>query len=246
MGSAPYKVILSYNGSEFAGFQRQANARTVQGEFETSLRRIGWQGKSILAAGRTDAGVHARGQVVKFNLDWAHGTAELREALNYYLPRDMAVRDVMETSADFHPRFDAKGRHYRYFLFCQPVRDPLREDCAWRVWPELELARMQLPTKALIGSHDFRAFGSPTTKGGTTIREVFSAAWKQEGDEFIFDIIGNAFLYHMVRRIVLALVKIGQGDAPEDLIEKSLQTGEFPFTGLALAEGLVLEDVHYS
>ncbi len=246
MGSAPYKVILSYNGSEFAGFQRQADARTVQGEFEAGLRQMGWQGKSILAAGRTDAGVHARGQVVKFNLDWAHSTEELRDALNYYLPRDMSVRNVVTVPPDFHPRFDAKERHYRYSLFCQPVRDPLQEDFAWRVWPQLDLEKMKNPTKALIGPHDFKAFGSPTTKGGITIREVFSAVWKKQGDAFTFDIIGNAFLYHMVRRIVLALVRVGQGDAPEALIEQSLQTGELPLTGLAPAEGLVLEDVKYS
>jgi tRNA pseudouridine38-40 synthase len=247
MGSlVPYKVILSYNGSEFAGFQRQADARTVQGEFEAGLRQIGWRGKSILAAGRTDAGVHARGQVVSFNLDWAHSLDDLRDALNYYLPRDMAVRTVMKASQDFHPRFDAKERHYRYSLFCQPIRDPLREDFAWRVWPPLNLAQMLVSTKDLIGLHDFKAFGSPTTKGGETIREVFSVEWNQEGDAFTFDIVANAFLYHMVRRIVLALVKVGQGEAPETLIEESLQTGEFPFTGLAPAQGLVLEDVKYS
>jgi tRNA pseudouridine38-40 synthase len=184
--------------------------------------------------------------VVKFNLDWAHGTDDLRDALNYFIPRDMAVRSVMEAASDFHPRFDAKQRHYRYSLFCQPVRDPLRENIAWRVWPTLDLSLMKAPTKALIGSHDFKAFGSPTTKGGTTIREVFSTAWQKEGDTFTFDIIGNAFLYHMVRRIVMALATIGQGDAPQEMIEESLHTGELPFTGLAPAEGLVLEDVRYS
>jgi len=245
MGSALYKVILSYNGSGFAGFQRQAKVRTVQGDFETGLRQIGWRGKSILAAGRTDAGVHARGQVVSFQLDWEHSLEALRDALNYYLPRDMAVRSVTEEAADFHPRFDAKSRHYRYHLFCQTVRDPLREDFAWRVWPPVAIDRMVEPTQTLIGSHDFKAFGSPMTKGGATIREVFAAVWEQDGDDYWFDISGNAFLYHMVRWITLALVKIGQKEAPKSLIEESLETGELPFTGLAPAEGLVLEDVRY-
>jgi tRNA pseudouridine38-40 synthase len=218
----------------------------VQGEFETSLRKIGWQGKSILAAGRTDAGVHARGQVVSFHLEWEHGIEKLRDALNYYLPRDIAVSSAAQEAMGFHPRFDAVSRHYRYHLFCQAVRDPLREDFAWRVLPPLDLERMKLPTQDLIGTHDFKAFGSPTTKGGTTIREIFSAVWQQDGDEIIFDIVGNAFLYHMVRRITLALVKIGQGDAPEDLIKESLKNGKLPFTGLAPAEGLVLEEVRYS
>lgn len=245
MDSVHYKVTLSYNGSAFAGFQRQADARTVQGEFEAGLRQMGWKGKSILGAGRTDAGVHARGQVVSFQLDWEHSTEDLRNALNYYLPGDMAVRDVTAAPADFHPRFDAKSRTYRYCIFCQPVRDPLREDYAWRVWPTLKVDRMVKPSHALIGSHDFKAFGSAVTEGGTTVREVFSAGWQQDGDTFEFTITANAFLYHMVRRITLALVMIGQENAPEGLIEDCLGTGEFPFTGLAPAEGLVLEDVQY-
>ncbi len=245
MDSAHYKVILSYNGSGFAGFQRQADARTVQGDFEASLRRMGWQGKRILAAGRTDAGVHAHGQVVSFHLDWEHGTEALRDALNYYLPRDIVVRSATEAAADFHPRFDAKSRHYCYHLFCQPVRDPLREDFAWRVWPPVEVERMAEPTRDLIGRHDFKAFGSPMKAGGATVREVFSAAWEQDCEDTRFDIVGNAFLYHMVRRITLALVKIGQSDAQESIIKESLETGELPFTGLAPAEGLVLEDVLY-
>lgn len=245
MGSVLYKVILSYNGSGFAGFQRQAEERTVQGDFEAGLRQIGWRGKSILAAGRTDAGVHARGQVVSFHLDWCHSLEALRDALNYYLPRDMAVRSVTKEPEEFHPRFDAKKRRYCYRLFCQTVRDPLREDFAWRVWPPVAVDRMVEPTYALIGSHDFKAYGSPTTKGGTTIREVFAASWEQDGGNYRLDITGNAFLYHMVRRITLALVKIGQGEAGQNLVVESFETGELPFTGIAPAAGLVLEEVQY-
>jgi len=246
MGSAHYKVTLSYNGSAFAGFQRQAEVRTVQGEFETGLRQIGWGEQSILGAGRTDTGVHARGQVVSFQLDWGHSTEDLRNALNYYLPDDMAAREVREVPEDFHPRFGAKSRTYRYHIFCSPVRDPLREGFAWRVWPALDLERMGKPTQALIGSHDFKAFGRPVSEGGSTIREVFSAGWQQTDDGCEFTIAANAFLYHMVRRITFALVMVGQGNAAVSLIEDCFSAGEFPFTGLAPAAGLVLEEVHYS
>jgi tRNA pseudouridine38-40 synthase len=247
MGFAHYKVILSYNGSQFAGFQRQTDdKRTVQGEFETGLRQLGWQDQSIQAAGRTDAGVHARGQVVSFGLDWDHSCDDLVSALNYYLPRDMAVRSAAEVTADFHPRFDAKSRRYRYHLICRPVRDPIGEVFAWRVWPAVDLEKMNRAAQALIGSHDFKAFGSPTTDSGVTVREVFSAIWTQRDDVYQFDITANAFLYHMVRRITLALVTVGQGAAPEALIAESLQNGSLPLTGLAPAEGLVLEEVCYS
>jgi len=245
MGNAHYKIILAYNGSGFAGYQRQSDGRTVQGEFEAGLQRIGWQGSHVLSAGRTDAGVHAKGQVVSFQLDWGHTPQALQNALNYYLPRDMAVQDVSEVPADFHPRYDAKSRHYRYQIFCQPVRDPLREDYNWRVWPTVQVERMKAAAASLLGLHDFAAFGSPMTDDGITVREVFSAEWRDQGDEWQFDISANAFLYHMVRRITFALVTIGQGKADVNLIAESLRIGELALTGLAPAAGLVLEKVVY-
>ena len=245
MGAVHYKIILAYNGSAFAGYQRQAAVRTVQAELETALARLGWQGSFVLAAGRTDAGVHARGQVVCFHLDWQHTTDDLRNALNHYLPDDMAVQSVSAVPVEFHPRYDAKWRHYRYRIYCQPVRDPLRADFAWRAWPEVQVDRMNTAAVNLIGSHDFRAFGSPMTENGVTVREVFSAEWSGAGDEWQFDIFANAFLYHMVRRITFALVTIGQSAAPVALIAEGIKTGQLALTGLAPANGLVLEAVGY-
>lgn len=245
MGAAHYKIILAYNGAAFAGYQLQAKARTVQAELEAGLRIIGWQGRHVCNAGRTDAGVHARGQVVSFQLDWNHTAEDLQNALNYFLPKDMAVRDVSEVESDFHPRYDAKSRHYCYQIFCQPVRDPLREDFAWRVWPPVQVERMATAAQDLVGLHDFKAFGSPMTEDGVTLREVFSAEWTGEGDAWQFHIRANAFLYHMVRRIAFVLVAIGQNEAAVDLIAESLNSGELALTGLAPAGGLVLEDVVY-
>lgn len=245
MGAAHYKIILAYNGSAYAGYQLQTGVRTVQAEIEGALKQLGWQGIHVLSAGRTDAGVHARGQVVSFQLDWKHTTEDLLNALNHYLPGDIAVRSVSEAAADFHPRYDAKSRQYRYRIYCQPVRDPLREGFAWRVWPAVNAERMNTAAEVLIGSHDFKAFGSPMSGGGTTTREVFIAGWAGEGDEWQFTITANAFLYHMVRRITFALVAIGQGEAHVDLIAESLHSGELPLNGLAPAAGLVLEEVVY-
>jgi len=245
MGTAHYKVILAYHGAAFAGFQRQVDERTVQGDFETGLKKLGWKEESIRGAGRTDAGVNARAQVISFKLDWDHSTDDLRSALNYYLPRDLGVQSVDEVPEKFHPRYDAKARYYRYHIFCHPVRDPLREFFAWRVWPEVELNRMNAAAQHLVGAHDFAAFGSPTSPGGVTVREVFSAAWRETGEDYQFDIQANAFLYHMVRRITLVLVKIGQGEAPVSLIEESLQSAQMNLTGLAPAEGLFLQEVIY-
>jgi len=245
MDTAHYKVILAYNGSGFAGFQRQRSSRTVQGEFESSLRRIGWHGESILAAGRTDAGVHASGQVVSFKLDWPHTSDALLHALNFYLPQDVGAQSVEKVAPDFHPRYDAVSRHYCYRCYCLPERDPLREDFAWRVWPEPSIEQMNAAAQSLVGSQDFKAYGRATTDSGVTMREVFSAVWQAVDDEFQFDIIANAFLYHMVRRIVLVLMTIGQGEQPVQFVAESLQSGQMDLTGLAPAKGLVLQEVRY-
>src|SRR6266498_4995595 len=132
---ARYQLTLAYDGTDFFGSQRQAKPRTVKGELERALCKIGWTGSSVMMAGRTDNGVHAMGQVASFDLDWSHSDDDLVHALNAALPADMAVHQARMVHAKFHPRFDATSRLYRYRLFCQPLRDPLRERFAWRVWP---------------------------------------------------------------------------------------------------------------
>ncbi len=249
---ARYQVILAYDGTEFRGFQRQARkARTVQGVLEVALRRIGWQGQSILAAGRTDTGVHASGQVVSFDLDWNHPPSALQAALNANLPPDVAARSVIEVKADFHPRYDALARCYQYRIFCQPVRDPLRERYAWRVWPAIELERLQQAATFLAGIHDFGAFGTPPRTGGTTVRTVSRAAWLQERTDLIFEIVADAFLYRMVRRLVGLQVAIGQGVLQIESLHNLLKAAGSEGTPslvkpLAPPQGLYLVEVLYS
>lgn len=250
-----YQVILAYDGTEFSGFQRQASGnktgdlyrrRTVQGTLETALRKIGWQGRSILQAGRTDAGVHASGQVATFDLDWRHSEADLQAALNANLPPDMAVQAVRQVQADFHPRYDALSRCYRYQIFCQPVRDPLRERYAWRVWPVVSLDRLQQAAAFLVGTHDFAAFGTPPRAGGVTIRQVFQAGWQQQKDSLIFEIRANAFLYHMARRLVGFQVKIGQGQKEPEAVNQCLEDRSGTLVKeMAPAQGLFLIEVLY-
>ena len=220
--------------------------RTVQGVVETALRQLGWQDRSILAAGRTDTGVHAAGQVIAFNLDWKHSVEELQRALNANLPPDIAARLVRITQASFHPRYAALARRYRYRIYCEPVRDPLRERYAWRVWPVVDLEAMRQAALALPGTHDFAAFGTPPRIGGSTIRSVSQAGWLSEGAELVFEIVGNAFLYHMVRRLVFAQVAIGQGRLEPGTIRKNLKgSPESMVQGLAPPQGLTLVEVIY-
>ncbi len=248
---ARYQVILAYDGTEFLGSQRQAKSRTVQGELEKALRTLGWSDRSVLLAGRTDTGVHATGQVAAFDLDWQHADGDLLRALNANLPTDMAVRDVRIAPPKFHPRFDATSRCYHYRLFCQQVRDPLRERSAWRVWPEINGDALQKVAPLFIGQHDFASYGTPPRAGSSTLRTVINASWQAKDDEWHFEVQANAFLYHMVRRLVFIQVVVAQGKISVEAVTGSLagqaevlERSELP-AGLAPAHGLTLIEVTY-
>ena len=241
---ARYQIILAYDGTGFVGSQRQhAASRTVQGELERALAKIGWQGRSILLAGRTDTGVHASGQVAAFDLDWGHGTGELQSALNASLPGDMAVREVRTAAEKFHPRFDASARRYRYRLFCDALRDPLRERYAWRL--DRPLADLAPLAHIWPGRHDFAAFGSAPRPGGSTERRVTFAEWRQAGAEWTFEVQADAFLYRMVRRMVYLQVAVGQGRLTTEALVRALESREKMPAGLAPACGLTLMSVCY-
>jgi tRNA pseudouridine38-40 synthase len=201
-----YQVILAYDGSEFQGFQRQANTHTVQGVIEDALRKLGWQGRVLLAAGRTDTGVHAAGQVVAFDLEWQHPEQALLQALNANLPPAIAAQSVRRVPAEFHPRYSAAWRRYHYQVTCQPVRNPLLERYAWRVWPAVDLSLLQQSASGLIGTHNFAAFGTPQSVSPTGVPcpkqhgSYRFPGWLDRAAAFsAFEITANAFLYHMVR-----------------------------------------------
>ena len=249
---ARYKLTLAYDGAGFFGSQKQANKRTVQGELEKALAGIGWTGRSVLVSGRTDTGVHATGQVVAVDLNWPHTDGNLIRALNSSLPDDMSVRSAHVVDAKFHPRFDAVSRTYRYKLFYQPLRDPIRERFAWRVWPSINGDGLVAAAKRLLGAHDFSAFGSPTTLKGTTMRTVMKAEWKQAAeDEWYFEVQADAFLYRMVRRMVFVQAAVAQGRISAESVARSLaqqaaagKRSGLP-SGLAPARGLTLVSVEY-
>lgn len=263
---ARYQLTLAYNGAGFFGSQRQAKPagstgeavsrfRTVQGELEKALQKLGWTGRSVILAGRTDTGVHATGQVASVDLDWSHSEADLLNALNAELPVDMAVHQVRMVHATFHPRFDATSRCYRYRLFCQPLRDPIREPFAWRVWPMINSEVLAGTAGLFRGRHDFSAFGSPTTPKGGTLRTVMKAEWTQTReakDEWCFAVQADAFLYRMVRRLVFVQVAVAQGKVSAEIIANALanparvksRSEKIP-AGLAPAHGLTLVQVTY-
>ena len=244
---ARYQVILAYDGSGFAGSQRQASARTVQGELENALRQLGWAGRAVLLAGRTDTGVHATGQAAAFDFDdWTHSAEKLLSALNAKLPADLAVRKAKTVNADFHPRFDALSRTYRYRLFQDRLRDPLRERFAWRIPSAMDGECLWQTAQILLGTHDFASFGSPTSDKGTTTRTVTISEWRKKPDgEWQYEVRADAFLYRMVRRLVYVQVAASQGRCSVKEVELALKgRGKLP-AGLAPANGLTLMNVEY-
>jgi tRNA pseudouridine38-40 synthase len=242
---ARYQIIFAYDGTQFVGSQRQAQSRTVQSVLESALRELGWEGRSILLAGRTDTGVHASGQVAAVDLNWSHSEDALRSALNSSLPQDVAVASALKVDDNFHPRFDAIARHYRYRLYLQPVRDPLRERFAWRVWPALEAALLSETAVLLIGTHDFSSFGSPPGANGSTVRTVTRSEWTRDGDQMTFDVVADGFLYRMVRRMVFAQVAVGLGRLTLDAFRLAVESQSPLPAGLASPAGLTLVDVKY-
>jgi tRNA pseudouridine38-40 synthase len=195
--------------------------RTIQGEVERALERITQESVRIAGSGRTDAGVHARGQVISFPTGWARGTSELERALNAVLPRDIVLRDLERVSNRFHARYSARSRIYYYSLYTGRVRAPLLQRYAWYVREPIDLAAMKEASGMLEGERDFAAFGQPPT-GDNTVRRVRRAVWREKREgfdqafakcvEFLqFEIEGNAFLRGMVRRIVGTLLLVGIG-----------------------------------
>ncbi len=252
-----YKATLAYDGTRYHGFQRQAaRIPTVQGTVEEAIAAVTGQTVTITGAGRTDTGVHATGQVVAFDLSsvaWKHSADVLLRAINAVLPDDVALQDlaalgeVAEGERGFHPRFDAASRVYKYSIYTAAQRDPLLRTRAWHVQAALDLVVMRQAASLLIGTHDFAAFGQPPREESVnTVREVLRSAWSHEDHLLIFRIEANAFLQHMVRRIVGMLVTVGRGTISlsefEAIFRGAVIVSKAP---LAPPQGLVLEQVKY-
>jgi tRNA pseudouridine38-40 synthase len=237
---------VEYDGTDFCGFQVQAAERTVQGEIERALEAVTGARTRVVGAGRTDSGVHARGQVVSFTAEWRHGLPDLHRALNAVMGADLAILEMDLAPEGFHPRFSATRRAYRYTILNRPWRSPLERRTAWQIAQKLDLDRMADASLSLIGTQDFATFGQPP-QGVNTVRTVFGAGWQGEGARLWFDIEANAFLYRMVRSIVGTLVLVGRGQlSPQEIKSFLLARDRSLIKQLAPAHGLCLMRVDYA
>lgn len=248
-------LLLAYDGTDLHGFQRQAPAAepTVQGLLEAAVARLAGEPVATVAAGRTDAGVHASGQVVTLRAarPARFGPADWQRALNALLPPAIAVRGAAPVADDVNARFAASARAYRYRILVDAARSPLRERFAWRLptWPDV--AAMRLAATHLLGAHDFAAFGhSPSDTPGQprrpTVRHLTHAAVTRRDDELWLDFAANAFLTGMVRRMTHALVRVGLGQlVPADVAALLATPDTAPSYLAAPARGLCLTRVDF-
>jgi len=240
---------VEYDGSDFFGFQVQTGKRTVQGEIERAVWGVTGTEARAVGAGRTDRGVHAKGQVVAFEVEWKHDLADLQRALNAVLDADVAVLSLGLAPEGGHPRFSAASRTYRYTVVNRPWRSPLARHTAWHVARPLDLEPMERACRCLVGTHDFAAFGVPA-QGEHSVRTVLRAEWQEDRlrpGVLKFEIEANAFLYRMVRSIVGTLVLVGWKQMSVEEFESILQSRERSrVKSLAPARGLCLMRVDYA
>ena len=242
-----YKLILQYDGSRYDGWQRQGNtANTIQGKVEAVLSRLAQSPVELHGAGRTDAGVHALGQVASVHLPLSLPAGEVMDYLNRYLPEDIAVTAARQAPQRFHARLSARGKVYRYQLRLGAVPDVFRRKYQYRIDQPLDLPAMEAAAAALTGTRDFRSFCADRRFKKSTVRTLEAVQFARRGADLDLTFQGSGFLYHMVRILTGTLLEVGLGKrAPEDMpaILAARDRSAAGFT--APAQGLVLVEVTY-
>jgi len=238
------RLTIAFDGTGFSGFQRQQNARTVQGELEAALLRLTGEATRVRGSSRTDAGVHARELVVSFQTSRAYPLRAFHLGLNALLPPDVAVQSAAEAPEGFNARTASLGKTYSYLVWNTLSPNPLLRDRAWHLKKALDATAIRSALPDLVGAHDFAAFRAAACDAPTTDREIWHAAWEVDGPQHRFTVCGNAFLRNMVRIVVGTLVEIGQGRRPPDDLPRLFEVRDRTQAGeTAPPQGLTLEHV---
>lgn len=206
-----FKMIVAYDGTNYHGFARQNEAITVQGTIEKAIKKITQEEVVSLGAGRTDAGVHAKGQCVTFDSETKIPAERLIKAINSQLPPDIVIQELSEVDGDFHPRFGAKRKTYRYQIWCGKLPDPFTYRYALHYPYPVNEKIMQEAANYMIGEHDFACFCASGSQVKDTVRKIYSIDVKRDGDMISVDVCGNGFLYNMVRIIIGTLLYVNEG-----------------------------------
>jgi tRNA pseudouridine38-40 synthase len=240
------KLTIAYDGTRFVGWQRQGDGESIQRLIEQALAPFQDAGTGVHGAGRTDAGVHALGQVASARVTCSHDTATLVRALNARLPADIRVLAVEDAGPAFHARFSARGKTYRYQIRNAPIVSPFERLWVWHVPEPLSVAAMNAGAACLVGTHDFAAFRSTGTGVASTVRTIVRSAWRDDDGLLVYEVAGDGFLRHMVRAIVGTLVEVGRGWRSADDVARLLAGGSRDDAGAtAPPHGLFLVAVDY-
>ena len=241
-----WKLTLEYDGSGFAGWGVQPNQRTVQGTVEDALARFLGHAVRIEASGRTDAGVHALGQVAALSTDRRRTPESMRDGLNHHLPDDVACVGAEPVAADFNPRRHVRIKHYRYTMLVRPARSPLLRERAWHLRHPLDVPAMHEAVQALAGTWDFQTFRASGCAVSTSVRTIPRWEVTSIGDRVLLDVHGHGFLQHMIRIVAGSLVEVGRGRRPPGWIAEIRDKKDRTVAGrTAPAAGLTLVSVTY-
>ncbi|MHC4934481.1 MAG: tRNA pseudouridine(38-40) synthase TruA, partial [Planctomycetota bacterium] len=241
-----FRITIAYEGTAYAGWQVQPNATTVQGVLERAAEAINGEPTSVLGAGRTDAGVHARGQAARVTIARDIDPERLPHALNANLPEDVVVRHAKPVTADFHPIRDAIAKHYRYTLRVARFSDPFDRRHSLLVPERLNVDAMERAAGLLVGTHDFRGFQKSGSPRNTTVRTLSQLDVARSGDYIHLHFVGNGFLYGMARNLAGTLLRVGQETLDPEAIPAGLTRGGREIAGPSLPpRGLCLMEVHY-
>ncbi|MGI9291348.1 MAG: tRNA pseudouridine(38-40) synthase TruA [Gammaproteobacteria bacterium] len=237
---------IEYDGTAYSGWQYQPHAPSIQEELNKALSVVANAQVECVGAGRTDAGVHASGQVAHFDPPVERALRSWLLGVNTNLPDDISVLWVREVPAGFHARYSAVSRGYRYTILNRPVRSALERDRVWWVYHRLDLAGMHEAAQLLLGEHDFSSFRAVACQSRSPVRELTQISVTSDRDYIFIDCAANAFLHHMVRNIAGSLVRVGLGEEPPGWIAEVLAARDRKLSGItAPASGLVLEKVEY-
>jgi len=241
------RLIVEYDGTEYAGWQRQINAMTIQQRLEEALTKLTKTPVTVTGSSRTDAGVHSMGQTVHFDTASGIPDEKLAYALNTMLPADIRVRRSMSAQSDFHARFQAKGKIYRYLIHNSPHASAMWRNHRAHVMYDLDVDKMNREVQAMIGTHDFAPFAASGSIVKDTVRTIYNARVVRRGDKVMLLVHGNGFLYNMVRILAGTLISVGTGKLEEGAIERALQSMSRLDLGVtAPAHGLTLMRVFYA
>jgi len=240
-------LIMEYDGTNYHGFQLQADSPTIQGETEEAIRKLTGERTRVISASRTDAGVHAKGQVASFRTASHLSPQTFVKGLNHYLPKDIAVKAAYKVENSFNVRRNAISREYNYYILNSPTRSPLREGFYYLFTRQLDIEAMNQACQALIGKHDFASFVTCfESRLKSTVRRVYQAEVKRDGEMVVFNMVANSFLPHQVRTTVGALIEVGRGKMSIDEFYSIMEAKKPALAGPTVPScGLCLMRVNY-